>query len=359
MSRMGENLYENLRFLDGIFEIVAVEYFGVIQMKNMKQKIIQGIVMGLFLPAVLVAVVLWQGRKAPNTSVTTATQSQQTQTTDPMPTACRVPVLLGEERVTMELEEYLLGVLLAEMPASFETEAIKAQAVASRTFALWNSTISSNHEPYAICTDATCCQGYLSPLRYIQQGGSNAQLEKIRSAVKDTEGEVICYEGELILATYFSCSGGITEDALAVWGQEYPYLQSVESPGEENAAYFTDEKRFDLEEFSQALDVSLTGVPGSWIGVITYTNGGGVKTIDICGTTFTGTQIRSKLGLRSTSFTLAVSEQGVTVHTRGYGHRVGMSQYGADAMAIKGSDYQQILRHYYPGTSVQAYRQNK
>lgn len=356
MSRIAENLYECLHFLDGIFRIVAVECFGVIQMKDMKQKVIQGIVMGLCLPAVLVAVVLWQGNWASNTSVTTTTQSQQTPATAPMPEVCQVPVLLGEERVMMDLEEYLLGVLLAEMPASFETEAIKAQAVASRTFTLWNSTVSSNHEPYAICTDASCCQGYLSPLRFIQQGGSSAQLEKIRSAVKATEGEVICYDGELILATYFSCSGGITEDALAVWGQEYPYLQSVESPGEENAVYFTDEKQFSLEEFSQALNVELSGVPGSWIGVITYTNGGGVKTIDICGTSFTGTQIRSKLGLRSTAFTLAVSEQGITVYTRGYGHRVGMSQYGADAMAIKGSDYQQILRHYYPGTAVQVFR---
>lgn len=325
-------------------------------MKDRKQKVIQGIIMGICLPALLVSVVLWQGNSAPDTSATTPTQNQQTPTTLPEPMACHVPVLLGDERVMMDLEEYLLGVLLAEMPASFETEALKAQAVASRTFTLWNSSVSSNHDPYAICTDASCCQGYISPLRFIQQGGSSAQIEKIRSAVKATEGKVICYNGELILATYFSCSGGVTEDAVAVWGQEYPYLQSVESPGEENAVYYSDEKRFSLTEFSQALDVSLTGVPGSWIGVITYTNGGGVKTIDICGTSFTGIQIRSKLGLRSTAFTIAVSEDGITIYTRGYGHRVGMSQYGADAMALKGSRYQQILHHYYPGTTVQLYQ---
>ncbi len=325
-------------------------------MKDRKQKVIQAIVMGFCLPALLVSVVLWQGNSLPDASATTPTQNQQTTTTLPQPAACRIPVLFENEHIIMDLEEYLLGVLLAEMPASFETEALKAQAVASRTFTLWNSTVSSNHDPYAICTDASCCQGYISPLRFIQQGGSNAQLEKIRSAVKATEGEVIYYDEELILATYFSCSGGITEDALAVWGREYPYLQSVESPGEENAVYYTDEKRFSITEFSQALNVSLTGVPGSWIGVITYTNGGGVKTIDICGTSFSGTELRSRLGLRSTAFTIAVSEDGIIVHTRGYGHRVGMSQYGADAMALKGSRYQQILRHYYPGTTVQVYK---
>jgi stage II sporulation protein D len=266
-----------------------------------------------------------------------------------------IPVINNEQLVQMELEEYLLGVLLAEMPSTFEPEALKAQAVAARTFTLWNCTRQGNHTQPSVCTESTCCQGYISPLRYIQQGGTSAQLEKIRAAVTATEGQVVCYEGELILATYFSCSGGITESAVAVWGKDYPYLQSVESPGEEHAAWYSDLKEFSVAEFERALDISLTGVPGTWFGVITYTPGGGVKTADICGTSFQGTELRTRLNLRSTAFTLSASERGVTVYTRGYGHRVGLSQYGADAMALTGSDYQTILRHYYPGTTVEMY----
>ena len=118
---------------------------------------------------------------------------------------------------------------------------------------------------------------------------------------------------------------------------------------------FSDRKHFSPEEFSEALGIPLDGVPGSWFGVITYTAGGGVKTIDICGTTFQGTEVRKKLGLRSTVFTLSASEEEIVVYTRGYGHRVGLSQYGAEAMALRGRDYQYILSHYYPGTTLGFY----
>ncbi len=271
------------------------------------------------------------------------------------PQNIHILVLTDGQRVVMDVEEYLLGVLLAEMPASFETEALKAQAVASRTFALYCCTQQGNHTPAAVCTEATCCQGYVSPLRYIQQGGTAAQVERLRAVVTETAGQVVCYEDALILASYFSCSGGSTEDAKAVWGQDYPYLKSVESPGEEHAAYHTDQKVFSKEEFETALGITLSGMPGTWFGVFTYTQGGGVKTADICGTSFRGTELRQKLGLRSTALTFAASENSITVYTRGYGHRVGLSQYGADAMALTGSDYRQILKHYYPGTTLEIY----
>ena len=341
-------------FLDGIFIPEAVEYSGVIQMMNVKKEIIQAAILGVGLPAVLISAVVWRGSAA-NGAATTAPTTTQSQVNSSQQQALMIPVLQGEQTVQMELEEYLLGVLLAEMPANFEPEALKAQAVAARTFTLWNCTRQGNHTQQTVCTESSCCQGYISPLRYIQQGGTNAQIEKVRSAVAATAGQVVCYEGELILATYFSCSGGITESAVAVWGKDYPYLQSVESPGEEQAAWYSDQKEFTVEEFEQALGISLTGVPGTWFGVITYTSGGGVKTADICGTSFQGTELRTKLGLRSTAFTLSASEQGVTVYTRGYGHRVGLSQYGADAMALTGSDYKDILCHYYPGTTVELY----
>lgn len=311
--------------------------------------------MGVGLPALLICAVIWHGNHVNGTETTDPPPATQSQSTSCIQQEVQINVLSGDRLLRMELEEYLLGVLLAEVPASFEPEALKAQAVAARTFTLWSCTRQSNHEPAAVCTESACCQGYISPLRYIQQGGTSAHIEKIRSAVTSTAGQVVCYEGELILSTYFSCSGGSTEEALAVWGQAYPYLQSVESPGEENAAWFTDQKEFSVAEFEQALGISLTGVPGSWFGVITYTTGGGVKTIDICGSTFQGTELRKKLDLRSTAFTLSASEHGITVYTRGHGHRVGMSQYGADAMALRGNNYQSILRHYYPGTTLETY----
>ena len=339
--------------LDGIFGGDLLEYPGVIRMMHFKKEVVQALVMGIAIPAVLVTVVLWRGKPQeqpegePSTS-TTATLPQPMQ-------SIAVPVITGDQTVYMDLDEYLLGVLLAEMPVGFDEEAFKAQAVAARTFTLHSILVASNHEPAAICTEATCCQGYIAPLRYIQQGGTASHMERMRSVLKKTAGQVLYYDGNLILATYFSCSGGNTEEALAVWGQDYPYLKSVESPGEENAECFSDRKHFSPEEFSEALGIPLDGVPGSWFGVITYTAGGGVKTIDICGTTFQGTELRKKLGLRSTVFTLSASEEEIVVYTRGYGHRVGLSQYGAEAMALRGKDYQYILFHYYPGTTLGFY----
>lgn len=147
-----------------------------------------------------------------------------------------------------------------------------------------------------------------------------------------TSGWVLTYEGELIEATYFSCSGGSTEDAAAVWGTEFPYLQAVASPGEEKAAHYTDTVRLSAEAFQDALGVTLSGSPGSWFRDVTYTDGGGIDTIVIGGTSYKGTSLRSALGLRSTAFSISTTEDTVTITTRGYGHRVGMSQYGADAM---------------------------
>lgn len=331
-----------------------IEYPGVIQMKLFTKDLVQAIVMGAGIPALLVSAVVWKGNEpiqTPQTQppATTATQTGQQQ-------SVRIPVLTDGETVNMDVEEYLLGVMLAEMPASFETEALKAQAVAARTFTLFCCTQQGNHTPAAVCTQSGCCQGYLSPLRYIQQGGTAAHVERVRTVLAETAGQVVCYEGAVILASYFSCSGGSTEDAQAVWGQNYPYLQSVESPGEEHATYYMDQKVFTIEEFESALGITLRGMPGTWFGVFTYTQGGGVKNADICGNAFSGMQLRQKLGLRSTAMTFAAAQDMITVYTRGYGHRVGMSQFGADAMALAGSNYKEILKHYYPGTSVEIYR---
>ena len=261
-------------------------------------------------------------------------------------------------KTEMNLDAYLVGVVLAEMPASFETEALKAQAVVARTYALRRKEKGGKHSKATVCTDSGCCQGYLSEEKYLDKGGQQDLLSKVKDAVNATAGEVLLYDGALIDATFFSCSGGRTEDAKAVWGADVPYLQSTDSPGEEGATHYVDTETFTLDEFGQLLGAKLTGSTQNWIGEITYTEGGGVDTIFICDQEYKGTAVRQKLGLRSTAFVISIVGSTVTVTTKGYGHRVGMSQYGADAMAVQGKSYAEILAHYYKDTELITYCSN-
>lgn len=253
----------------------------------------------------------------------------------------------------MNMDAYLTGVVLAEMPADFETEALKAQAVAARTYTAKTTKSGGKHGNGSICTDSGCCQAYISKESYLNQGGSEENLQKVRRAVLETSGYVLTYEGELIEATYFACSGGSTEDAAAVWGTDYPYLQAVPSPGEENAAHYCDTICFTVTQFQNKTGCTLTGDPAVWFTVEALTVGGGIASMNICGERYSGTQLRRLLGLPSTAMTITVSEETITIVTRGYGHRVGMSQYGADAMAATGKTYPEILAYYYPGTQLE------
>ena len=251
----------------------------------------------------------------------------------------------------MTLDEYLVGVVLAEMPADFESEALKAQAVVARTYTRKRME-GGRHDGAAVCMDSGCCQGFRSPEEYLAEGGRMVSVDKVRAAVADTDGGVLQYGGKLIDATYFSCSGGSTEDAVAVWGQDVPYLQAVDSPGEEDAPRFEDRVEFSAAELADALGIDSGGDPSTWFSNVRYTDGGGVETMTIRGKTFSGTQLRSKLGLRSTAFEVEVSGKNITITTRGFGHRVGMSQYGAQAMVEAGSGFEEILSHYYTGAEL-------
>jgi len=256
-------------------------------------------------------------------------------------------------QVLMEEDVYLTCVVLAEMPASFDLEALKAQAVVARTYARKRMTTGQKHESGAVCTDHTCCQAYCTPEDYLKKGGLQENVDKIRSAVAETHRQVLMFEGRLIDATYFSCSGGRTEDAVAVWGSDVPYLQAVDSPGEEDASHYMDTVSFTTEQFQAMLGETLAGRPETWIGAVSYTDGGGVDTIMIGEKAYKGTAIRQLLGIRSTAFVISAVGDTITVTTKGYGHRVGMSQYGADAMAASGKDYTEILSHYYQGTTLE------
>ncbi len=272
-----------------------------------------------------------------------------------LPEAQTVRLLTGEQIITVPLETYLVGVVAAEMPVSFHVEALKAQAVAARTFAM-RQMKNSKHEDADLCDQSSCCQAWFSPEQMQDKLGDSKTLveEKAALAVSATAGQVLKYEDKLIDAVYFSCSGGMTESAAAVWGSDIPYLRQVESPGEENAPRYQGEVLVPYASFREKLSQSdLSGQPSSWFGEMHRTGSGGVETIEIGGIVYSGTEIRSLFGLNSTIFDPAVTKDGIVFETKGFGHRVGMSQYGANVMAQNGYTYDEILAHYYTGAVLQ------
>ena len=269
-----------------------------------------------------------------------------------------ITVLRDGEAVQMELDTYLTRVVLSELPASFEPEAMQAQAVAARTFAC-RQQLRGKHPDADVCTESACCQACLSEeqLHARLGDGFEAAWDKASAAVQATEDEVLTYDGALIEATYFSCSGGTTEAAAAVWGSDVPYLQSVSSPGEQDAARYQSTATLSPQAFAAAIrtldeGLRLSDDPADWVQGITRTDGGGVDTACIGGRTFTGTQLRRAFGLNSTKFTLQYRSGAFIFDVLGYGHRVGMSQYGAEAIARLGFDYRAILRYYYRGAEL-------
>ena len=269
-----------------------------------------------------------------------------------------ITVLRDGEAVQMELDTYLTRVVLSELPASFEPEAMQAQAVAARTFACCQQ-LRGKHPDADVCTESACCQACLSEEQLHARLGDGfaAAWDKASAAVQATEDEVLTYDGALIEATYFSCSGGTTEAAAAVWGSDVPYLQSVSSPGEQEAARYQSTETLSPQAFAAAIrtldeGLRLSDDPADWVQGITRTDGGGVDTACIGGRTFTGTQLRRAFGLNSTKFTLQYRSGAFIFDVLGYGHRVGMSQYGAEAIARLGFDYRAILRYYYRGADL-------
>lgn len=317
-------------------------------MNALKRDLLLAVCFGLILPALLLNLMVVPRKYQ---TVTEFTHSGGAETLEKVDIA----ILVRQEdgKVTeMDLDAYLVGVVLAELPASFEPEAKKAQAVAARTYAMRAKMTGGKHDDGSVCVSSGCCQAYTTVEDYYSRGGKTESVASAEEAVLATSGQVLIYEDKLIQANYFSCSGGRTEDAVAVWGTDVPYLRAQESPGEEEAKHHTDVVAFSPEEFCEALGTSLTGDPEGWFGMTTYTSGDGVATMQICGKTYQGTKLRSLLGLRSTAFAVEVISGEIRITTKGFGHRVGMSQYGADAMAAGGSNYKEILAYYYPGTEL-------
>ncbi len=265
----------------------------------------------------------------------------------------------------IDLEEYITGVVAGEMPATFEPEALKAQAVAARTYTLekMQNGGSSVKEGADMSTDSSRDQAYSDREARQAKWGSNfeAYEQKLEAAVNATKGQIMVYDGQPIKALFHSTSGGMTEDVEKVYSAFLPYLRAVESRGEEDAPHFTGTKTVTASEFITAITkegAKINGKsPEGTVGEIKRTASGRVDTVTIGGKRFTGREIRSLFDLDSTNFTIGVSSSSVTFHTKGYGHGVGMSQTGANAMAKGGSNYAQILKHYYTGVKIAQMKQ--
>jgi len=264
--------------------------------------------------------------------------------------------------VEMTMADYLWSVVAAEMPAAFEPEALKAQAITARTYAVWKMAAGDADHPDAdVCTDITCCQAYITPEQAAANWENTAAVyrQKIASAVRSTNGQVITYEGEPIQAVFFSSAAGRTEDAVAVWGTEVPYLVGVDSPEGEGVPNYQTEVTLTAAEVKKLVlarypGADLSGPAKNWFKNRTLTASGRVDTVDVGGITMKGTEVRALFGLRSACFTVETESEKntVTFHVTGYGHGVGMSQYGANALAKEGKTCEEILKWYYTGVKI-------
>lgn len=258
------------------------------------------------------------------------------------------------------IEEYLVGVLAGEMPAEYELEALKAQAVAARTYIMYKSlSVSEEHPDAVVCSNPAHCKAWLSVEECADKwSGANAELyaEKLRRAVSETSGEYMTYDGAPIEAVFFAVCGGRTEASEDVWGGKRPYLRSVESEGDLSCENLCSEVRVSTESFR---DIIMNANPKAEIDIsapsfseISRTDGGSTAELTIGGQSFSGTELRAMFGLKSANFTLSQDGGEMVFSVKGNGHGVGMSQYGANFMARHGTKYTEILSHYYSNIQI-------
>ncbi len=262
----------------------------------------------------------------------------------------------------MALEDYVAGAVAAEMPASFPEEALKAQAVAARTYAVYKQSLGKDetHPDAVVCDDYTHCAAFVDLDHGAQElWGKNADewSEKVRNAAQATAGKIVTYDGQPIAAVFHAASADQTEAAVSVWGSDIPYLSSVESDGDDACPKYDASVTFGSEEFRQIMltqypDINLTGLPKTWFTDIQSSEAGGVTACKIGGKELKGTEVRTLFELNSTHFTISTTDTSITFHTEGYGHGVGMSQYGAKSMAEDGKSYEDIVLHYYTDTEI-------
>lgn len=267
-------------------------------------------------------------------------------------TYIRVKKLKTDTIEKIPLEEYIVGVLAGEMPINFDLEALKAQAVASRSYAL--KRMEYNKDKDYDVVDSIMNQVYLDNdyLKEAWQGNYVKNINKLRTAVNETIDEYLEYDGKVVDALFFSTSNGYTEDSQNVFNFDCGYLKSVESPWDsEVSSAFLSEKTLNLTDFYKKLNIPYN--KNLNIEIVKRSSTNRILLLKVNGTEFKGTDLYNKLGLRSTDFTIELLGNSVKITTKGYGHGVGMSQYGALGMAKKGYTYEEILKHYYKDTKIQ------
>jgi len=259
----------------------------------------------------------------------------------------------------IELDDYITNVVAAEMPASFCDEALKAQAVCARTYALRKvNTGASEHKGADVCTDFNHCQAFCDTETMKEKWGKDyrGNLEKIKKCVSETSGEIITYNGEYAISVFHSCSNGKTENAKDVWSGDYPYLVCVDSVGDfEKSDYSSTleiKKKDFIDKINSVSENKIAYEDELFIGNPEMTEGGNIASIMIGKSSFSGVDIRKLFGLKSTAFTVEAKGDKIAFSVCGNGHGVGMSQYGANSMAKKGEKYDAILKHYYQGVEL-------
>lgn len=290
-----------------------------------------------------------------------AEQAESIIETEPVNTV-RVYNYKTEEIIVMELEEYIVGTVYAEMPSSFEPEALKAQAIAVRSYIVHNILYGdreSGHPGADICTNPAHCIAYTTIDEVIEKYGevfAEESFNIIRQAVEETKDLIMTYDGEVINSVFHASSCGFTESCADVWGGDLPYLVSVSTPDESSFYSYYGKMTFTADEFKSkfaSYQCDFSGSIYNWIKNIETNSIGRCESVDVGGVTISGNTLRELFGLKSTKIKITINFDNIIFETEGYGHGVGMSQYGANVMAEAGKTYEEILKHYYTDVELE------
>lgn len=275
----------------------------------------------------------------------------------------KINLLHNNENVveTLELEDYLINVVAAEMPVEYEEEALKAQATVARTYTLYQIENGHKHDNADICDSSTCCQAWISKEKRYEKWGDNQdeKWSKLTNAVYSTAGEVITYDGKPIDAFFHSNSGGTTEIPINVWGgSDFPYLQVVETSGEDEYSQYYSEKEYTKTEIESKMKSAYSDFSIDWneencIEILEYTESSRIKTLKIGNKNISGVEARKIFELKSSNFTYEISESTVKFKVIGYGHGIGLSQTGSNTLAKEGKSYKEIIEHFFKNVEIE------
>lgn len=282
-----------------------------------------------------------------------------------VPKEIRLKITKTGEVVTLDIDEYLKGVVPSEMPPAYNIEALKAQAVVARTYT-YEKMSRNSHKDCDVCDNYACCQAYYNKEKILEiwenrkfdEKTREEYWSKVEEAVNSTNNIVITYKGEYIKAYFHANSGGITESSTEIWGkQNIPYLVPVESLGEEEHQYYKTEVTLSFDEIKEKINKGSdrkcnTDLNENNIKILSNTVSGRAATVQIGENIYEATELRTLFGLKSTNFTIEIKENMVTFYVTGYGHGLGMSQTGSNYYANQGYTYDQIIKHYYTGVDI-------